>query len=151
MNVKKRKKEKTILGWREWISLPNLSKLPIKAKVDTGAKTSVLHAHNIEIVERHNKTWVTFEVVPSIKTRHPILAKALLIDYRTVKSSMGETTKRPVINTIIRVGPEEYSIELTLVDRSLMGYRMLIGRQALRRRFLINPSRSFLLDKKRRG
>lgn len=151
MNVKKRKKEKTTLGWREWITLPHLSKLPIKAKVDTGAKTSVLHAHDIEIFERHNKTWVTFEVVPSIKTRSPILAKALLVDYRTVKSSMGETTKRPVIHTIIRVGPEEYNIELTLVDRSLMGYRMLIGRQALRRRFLINPSRSFLLDKKRKS
>lgn len=150
MNVKKRKKEKTILGWREWISLPHLSKLPIKAKVDTGAKTSALHARDIEIIERQNKKWVTFEVVPSIKTKQPILAKALLVDYRTVKSSMGEKTKRPVINTIIRVGSEEFSIELTLVNRSLMGYRMLLGRQALKKRFLINPSRSFVLDKKRK-
>ncbi|MEZ4846265.1 MAG: RimK/LysX family protein [Bdellovibrionota bacterium] len=68
-----------------------------------------------------------------MKTKQPILAKALLIDYRTVKSSMGEKTQRPVINTIIRVGSEEYTIELTLVNRSLMGYRMLLGRQALKK------------------
>lgn len=149
MKPKKRKKEKVVLGWREWISLPTFSKLPIKAKIDTGAKTSTLHARDIEIFTKQNKTWVSFEVVPSIRTKQPILAKALLFGYRTIKSSMGERAKRPVIQTLIRIGSEEYSIELTLENRSLMGYRMLIGRRALKKRFLINPSRSFLLDKQK--
>lgn len=150
MKTKKRKSEKTVLGWREWVTLPTLSKLPIKAKVDTGARTSTLHARDIEIFKRQNQTWVSFELVPSIKVKQPILAKALLIDHRTIKSSMGEKTKRPVIQTLIRMGGEEFPIELTLVNRSLMGFRMLLGRRALKKRFLINPSRSFLLDKQKK-
>lgn len=150
MKPKKQKKEKVVLGWREWISLPTLTKFPIKAKVDTGAKTSALHARDIEIFKRQNQTWVSFEIVPSIKMKQPILAKALLLDHRNVKSSMGETTKRPVIQTIVRMGNEEFPIELTLVNRSMMGFRMLLGRRALKKRFLINPSRSFLLDKQKK-
>jgi|JI10StandDraft_1071094.scaffolds.fasta_scaffold84608_3 hypothetical protein len=149
MKTKKPKKEKTLLGWREWVQLPNLTKFPIKAKIDTGARTSALHAHNIEIHKRLNHSWVTFELVPSIKMSKPIHVKAQLIEHRNVKSSSGHMEPRPVIKTTVKMGSEEFEIELTLVNRSLMGYRMLIGRRALKRRFYINPSRSFLLDKKR--
>lgn len=150
MKLKKLKKEKTVLGWREWVTLPSISKFPIKAKVDTGAKTSALHAHDIEVFKVKNKTWVSFELVPSIKMKRPILTKALLVCYRNVKTSVGHQSMRPVIQSVIRIGGEEFHIELTLVNRSLMGYRMLIGRQALKKRFLINPSRSFLLDKQKK-
>lgn len=150
MKKKKKKKEKIHLGWREWVSLPTFSRLPIKAKVDTGAKTSALHARDIEIFKKNNKTWVSFEVVPSIKVKLPILATAIVTDERTIKSSMGEREKRPVIQTLIRMGGEEFPIEVTLVNRSLMGYRMLLGRSALKKKFLINPSRSFMLDKQKR-
>ena len=138
-----------ILGWREWVFLPSLTKLPIKAKIDTGARTSALHARNIEIHKRLNHSWVTFELVPSIKLTRPILVKAQLVDYRTVKSSSGHKAPRPVIRTTIKMGSEDFEIELTLVNRTMMGYRMLIGRRALKKKFLINPSRSFLLDKKK--
>lgn len=144
------KKEKIILGWREWITLPELSKLPIKAKVDTGAKTSALHAKNIEIYYKQKQPWVSFELVPSIKLKNPIIIKHPLHDFRTIKNSTGHKHNRPVIRTIIRIGMEEIDVELTLVNRSMMGYRMLLGRQVLKRKFLVNPSRSFLLDKQKR-
>jgi len=150
MKAKKPKKEKTILGWREWVHLPSLTKFPIKAKIDTGARTSALHARNIEIHKRLNHSWVTFELVPSIKMNKPIHVKAQLVEYRTVKSSSGHKAPRPVIRTTIKMGAEEFEVELTLVNRGLMGFRMLIGRRALKKRFFINPSRSFLLDKQKR-
>ena len=137
------KKEKVILGWREWITLPDFSKLPIKAKVDTGAKTSALHAKNIEMYYKQKNAWVSFELVPSIKLKNPIIIKVPLVDYRTIKSSMGHRTHRPVIKTLVRVGTEEFEVEFTLVNRSMMGFRMLLGRQAIKKRFLVNPSRSF--------
>lgn len=144
------KKEKVVLGWREWVFLPELSKLPIKAKVDTGARTSALHAKHIEVIRHHNEPWVSFELIPSIKLKKPVLVKAPLVDYRTIKSSMGHKTDRPVIQTIIRIGGEEFEVELALVNRSMMGFRMLLGRRAMRKRFLVNPSRSFLLDKQKK-
>lgn len=145
---KPKRKEKILLGWREWVYLPKLCKLPMKAKVDTGAKTSALHAKNI-VIFNPKDPWVSFELVPSIKLNKPIHVKAKLTDYRTIKTSLGHKTLRPVIQTVIRMGEAEFEVELTLVNRSLMGYRMLLGRQALKKRFLINPSRSFLLDKQK--
>ncbi len=134
-----------IIGWREWIGLPDLNVSRIKVKVDSGARTCALHASRIKYSEdKHGQTWVSFLVHASKK---PQRAKAPLLTQRIVKSSMGHATLRPVIVTRIAIGGEEWLTEVTLVNRDPMGFRMLIGRQALKRRFLIHPSRSFIQSK----
>lgn len=134
-----------IIGWREWIGLPDLGVAALKVKVDSGARTCALHASKIKYSEdKHGQTWVSFMVHTNAK---PVRAKAPLLTQRVVKSSMGHATLRPVIVTKIQIGDEEWLTEVTLVNRDPMGFRMLIGRQALKRRFLIHPSRSFIQSK----
>lgn len=134
-----------IIGWREWIGLPDLGVERIKVKVDSGARTSALHASKIKYSDDENgETWVSFLAHASQK---PKRVRARLLAQRVVKSSIGHATLRPVIRTRIRVGDEEWEIEVTLVNRDPMGFRMLVGRQALKKRFLIHPSRSFIQSK----
>lgn len=140
-----KKAPKASLGWREVLSLPDLHIPAIRVKVDSGARTSALHAEDIEFFHRNGKARVRFTVVPDPKKSHKKLKKeAVLIEKRMVRSSIGVSTHRPVIETLIRVGDEEWPIELTLVNRDLMGFPMLLGRTAIRGRFLIDPGRSFL-------
>lgn len=134
-----------IIGWREWLSLPALQVAHIKAKVDTGARSSALHAFDIAPFHRGGTRMVRFRVHPlQGDARTVVTAEAELIDTRAVRSSSGEQEVRPVIHTTARILDREWPIELTLTRRDQMGFRMLLGRQALRRRFLVDTGRSFL-------
>ncbi len=133
------------IGWREWTALPELGIDSIKAKVDTGARTSALHAFDLEYRRRGRTTFVTFKVHPlQDDTRRTVSAEAELVDERLVRNTGGAQSLRPVIRTPVEVAGQTWEIELTLVGRDEMGFRMLLGRQAVRRRFLVDPGRSFL-------
>lgn len=140
-----KKKTFKIVGWREWVSLPKLGVKSIKAKVDSGAKTSSLHAFDMEFYHRGDNEFVKFCVHPEQRTSHQtILCKAKVQEYRKVKSSNGATELRPVILTSINLMGESWDIEVTLTNRDEMGFRMLLGHQSLRKRFLIDTGKSFL-------
>jgi hypothetical protein len=140
-------KNPTIIGFREWISLPNLHLVALKAKIDTGAKTSSLHAFEIKLVKRGGKTYVKFKVHPIQKNLDLVVVCASpLIDRRVVTDSGGHKELRYVINTTIHIGGVKKIIELTLTNRESMKYRMLLGREALKQ-FYIDPSQSYLLKK----
>ncbi len=139
------KKELPILGWREWITLPDLHIDHIKAKVDTGARTSALHATDIRYFKRKGHSWVRFKIHPTQRSKKlEIECEAPIVEKRKIKSSVGISTDRPVILTRIDIGNFHGEIELTLVDRDIMGFRMLLGRQAMRGHFLVDPGRSFI-------
>ena len=145
-------KKKKCLGWREWVSLPDLGVTAMKVKVDSGAKTSAIHAEDIKIVKipRTRKKMVHFSLYPDKKERTKIRAHALLRGRRRIRSSIGHVTVRPVIKTILRVNDEEWPIEVTLINRDIMGFRMLLGRSAIQNGFLIDPAHSFLLARPRK-
>lgn len=131
------------IGWREWISFPDLGIEKIKAKVDTGARTSALHAYDLEFFKRNKKEFVRFKVHPLQRnSKESISTEALIIDSRTIRDSGGKSHHRPVIRTMIEMGGISWPIELTLASRDSMGFRLLLGREAIRKRFLIDPSRS---------
>lgn len=134
-----------VVGWREWIALPDLGVERIKAKVDTGARSSALHAFGMERFRRGEESWIRFIVHPNQKnSKDEIRAEARVIDERKVKSSSGQETLRPVIHTTLRWFGEDRTIELTLTRRDAMGFRLLLGREALRGRNLVDPGRSYL-------
>lgn len=140
-------KKPTIIGFREWVSLQELHLPAIKAKIDTGAKTSSLHAYDIRIIKKNAKNFVCFKVHPIQKDDSVIVeCEALLVDQRTVTDSGGHKEDRYVIQTTIQMGKLKKKIELTLTNRIGMKYRMLIGREALKQ-FYIDPSQSYLLGK----
>ncbi|GGA16148.1 ATP-dependent zinc protease [Okeania sp. KiyG1] len=137
--------ELPIIGWREWIALPEIGITKIKAKIDTGARTSSLHAFDIETFEIDGKPRVKFKIHPKQRdTNQIVIAEAELIDERHVRSSSGQAELRPVILTEVNLMQEKWQVELTLTNRELMGFRMLLGRQAVRGIFLIDPSKSYL-------
>ena len=142
------KREKSTIGWREWISLPELGIDRVKVKVDTGARSSALHAFKVKVEERRGELWVKFEVHPKQHAKKPsISCEAPVVDRRIVRDSGGHEDIRYVIETIARLGEEEWPIEITLTDRDAMGFRMLLGRTAVRGRHLVDPGRSFLHGK----
>lgn len=133
-----------VIGWREWITLPEYGADRIKAKVDTGARTSALHAFRLEEYLEDGAEWARFEIHPEQRSsRNAIEVTAPIVDHRRVKSSNGVVQSRPVIRTKLAVLGNEFTIDLTLTNRDEMGFRMLIGRAALRRRFLVDPTRSY--------
>ena len=134
-----------VIGWREWIGLPDLGIEYVKAKIDTGARSSALHAFDIHVSTAGNVDVVRFKVHPfQRQTSTTILATADVAEYREVRSSSGHRSLRPVIMTTVRLGDASWPIELTLVNRDEMGFRMLLSRRAVRGRFLIDPARSFI-------
>ena len=134
-----------VVGWREWVALPGLGIPYTKAKIDTGARTSSIHAFAPDRFLRAGKEWVRFVVHPLQRdVTTSILCMAEVIEEREVRSSTGHVEVRPVIRSEIMVAGSTFPIELTLAARDSMGFRMLIGRQALRKRFTIDPGRSFL-------
>lgn len=141
----KRARALPCLGWREWISLPDLGIPPIKAKVDTGARTSALHATHVELIEGRRSRMVRFRVLPKQgSSKGQCWVEAELVGTRMVRSSVGHVTRRPVISARVGVGEDSWSIRITLIDRDVMNFRMLIGREAVSGRYLIDPGRSYL-------
>lgn len=139
-------REKQTIGWREWVSLPDLAISNIKAKVDTGAKTSALHAFYVEHFERNGAAWVRFGVHPLQSSQEQVVVcEAPVKDVRRVTDSGGHAEMRPVIETTVFFHGSARTIELTLTDRENMLFRMLLGRSALKRCYLVDSGKSFLL------
>ena len=141
-----------VLGWREWIALPQLGVETIKAKVDTGARTSSLHAFDMEEFVRRGREMVRFVIHPEQRnSRHAFEVEVPIHDRREVRPSSGHVELRPVIKTTLEVLGLRWEAELTLTRRDEMGFRMLLGRQAIRGRFLVDPGKSFLNGKRVKG
>lgn len=139
-------RDQVVLGWREWVSLPALGIDWIKAKVDTGARTSALHAFYTERFERDGQAWVRFGVHPQQGDASAVVeCEAPIIDERTVTDSGGHKETRPVIRTVIRLGDQEREVEMTLTDRDSMLFRMLVGRTSINEGVLVSPGQSFKL------
>lgn len=138
----------TTLGWREWVSLPALGIHGVKAKVDTGARSSSLHAFDIKKTEVDGELWVEFKVHPHQHDQELVVeCRAPVKDYRQVTDSGGHRSMRYVIETELSMGSETVRAELTLADRSDMLFRMLIGRTAMKGRYIVDPGRSYCVSK----
>ncbi len=148
MDAQRPSKTPLTVGWREWVGLPELKVDAIKAKIDTGARTSALHAFRIEPFWRDGVVWVRFELNP-IQRSHAkrVACEARAVDERTVRNSGGGVEQRYVVATMLKLGDKSWPIELALANRDQMGFRMLLGRTALKGRALVEPGRSFLLGK----
>jgi hypothetical protein len=137
-----------VIGWREWLSIPSLRIDRIKAKIDTGARTSAIHAYHIEKINKRGTPHISFIIHPIQRQSTPAIpCIAELRDERVVRSSSGHVQRRYVIEVDVSLGDRTWPIELTLADRDPMGFRMLLGRQALRNQFLIDPDQSFIVGR----
>ncbi len=146
------KRELPHVGWREWVGLPELGVPHIKAKIDTGARSSAIHAFDIETVRRGGAAYVRFVLHPlQRRAARSVAVEVPLLGERQVKSSNGHVSRRPVIRTAVEILGERREVELTLVLRDEMGFRMLLGREAIRDRFLVDPGRSYLAGRPRKG
>lgn len=146
--MKRIKTNKSRIGWREWIALPELGIERIKAKIDTGARTSAIHAFRVRKLDDTDAPRVEFYLHPVQRRRAPeIRCVARVVDERTIKSSNGGVETRYVIITPMRLGRDTWPIELTLTDRDQMGFRLLAGRAAIRGRCLVDPAASFLMGR----
>jgi hypothetical protein len=147
--TKKKKATRSMVGWREWAALPDFDVKRINAKIDTGAKTSALHAFRIREVMLNGVEHVEFFLHPLQRRRKPeVFCRAPLVGQRVVRSSNGQEEERYVIETRLCLGGKVWKIELTLTNRDAMGFRLLVGRDALRRKFVIDPGASYLLNGK---
>ncbi|MGM7318007.1 ATP-dependent zinc protease family protein [Idiomarina sp. ST10R2A5] len=135
----------TTIGWQEWGVLPELHINPIHMKVDTGAKTSCLHAFKLEPFERDNKEWLRIYMHPEQDSLREQICEAPVFDKREVTDSGGHTETRYVIRTRLQLGTFDELVELTLTNRDTMKFRMLLGRQAMRGHFIVDPQSSHLL------
>jgi len=145
---KKTKKTRPMIGWREWADLPDFDVAGINAKIDTGAKSSAMHAFRIRETVIDGAEYVEFFLHPVQRRKKPeVFCRAPLVDRRVIRSSNGQEEERYVIETRLRLGGRFWKIELTLTNRDAMGFRLLLGRDALRRKFIIDPGASYLLDR----
>ncbi len=140
----------SVLGWREWVSLPDLGIASIKAKVDTGARTSALHAFDVSLVEVDGVKTVRFKIHPLQRDSETVVeCEAPLLDEREVRDSGGHSEMRYVIETRIAIGAAIHLAEVTLTNRDSMGFRMLIGRTAMKGHYLVDPGHSYRVKKPR--
>jgi hypothetical protein len=136
---------KLVIGWREWIHLPELGLPPIKAKVDTGARTSALHAFELDVEETADGPFVNFAIHPEQGPDSMVArVRAPIVDQREVTDSGGHKEERYVITTPVAIAGNQWPIELTLTTRDTMRFRMLLGRTAMRGRILVDPAASYL-------
>jgi hypothetical protein len=134
-----------VIGWREWVSMPDLEIDEIKAKIDTGALSSALHAVNVETFRSRGRDMVRFDVHPYQRdAAGTVPAEAELVDERNIRSSTGHVELRPVVLIAVRIRGRQWTTEFTLTSRYEMGFRVLLGRRALRGRFLVDTRRSFV-------
>jgi hypothetical protein len=133
-----------LLGWREWVALPVLGIPAIRAKIDTGARSSSLHVDSQEVFARDGIEWVRFSIHTGIELSVPIQAEARVVDRRPVTDSGGHTTERLFIKTRLRLAGVAFSIEINLASRRNMLFPMLLGRTALAGHFKVDPAHSFL-------
>jgi len=148
----KAKTQLPVIGWREWVGLPDLGIQTIKAKVDTGARSSSLHAYDLDRFERDGHEFVRFKVHPvQRKSIDVVETEARILEYRSVRSSSGKATMRPVVITNVALLGQVWPVELTLANRDEMGFRMLLGREAFRGRFLVDAGRSYYGGKPKRA
>lgn len=141
-------KARTVIGWREWVGLPELGVDTIKAKIDTGAATSALHVSKMRASQRGGRTWLDFDIHPMQRQEHPtVRSGAWMIDERPVRNTSGKSELRPVIETVVILGDTRFAAQITLTSRDAMGFRMLLGRRALRGRFVVDSGRSFIQRK----
>lgn len=136
----------TLVGWREWCALPELGVAAIKAKIDTGARSSALHVERLEEFQRNNARWVRFELIPrSRRQRTRIVLESPVVDERLVTDSGGNRGNRLFIRTQVVIGGHSWPIEINLTNRKGMLFPMLLGRTAIAGRLFIDPAQSFLL------
>lgn len=134
-----------MIGWREAVQLPSLDIESINAKIDTGAATSALHVTGLVEVEREDGTWLEFSVHPAQRSQAGSLRTgAWKVGERAVRNTGGKSEVRPVIKIPIKLGGRQFKTDVTLTRRDMMGFRMLIGRRALRKRFLVDASKSWV-------
>lgn len=146
-----KRKTKITIGWREWVGLPELGCSAIKAKIDTGARTSSLHAFDLKTFTRRGIEYVQFKIHPEQRSsKKTVEAVAEILEYRNIKSSSGQASRRPVILTQIELMDEIWDIELTLANRDEMGFRMLVGREGIRGRMVVDPGLSYYNGQPRR-
>ncbi len=151
MSMTKNCEDKQLLGWREWIGFPDLGIPQVKAKVDTGARTSCLHAFLVETFERDGNPWVHFDMHPMQgNTDHVIRCEAPLLERRIIRDSGGHEEMRYVIATQVTIGDNLQRIEVTLTDRDNMKFRALLGRSAICGKYLVDCKRSYVQGKRKR-
>lgn len=139
-------KSLTIIGSQEWCSFPDLKTPAIRARIDSGAQTSSIHASDIRRFIKNGEDWVRFEIHPLPESRQiAIRNEAPIVAVRKVKNTGGSSESRYVIRTNLKMNDETFEIELTLANRDAMGFRMLLGREAMKGRFIVDPSRQYLL------
>jgi hypothetical protein len=135
----------TTVGWREWVGLPDWGIEATKAKIDTGARTSALHAFDLELFERDDAEWVRFAIQPWQRSHDDVtIVEAVRIDHRTITSSSGTRSNRPVVRGCLVLAGRHVDAEVTLTRRDEMGFRMLVGRKALAHGFMVDPAASYL-------
>lgn len=141
--------QKKTIGWHEWVQLPQLGLPLIKAKIDTGARTSALHAFDIETFKRRGVSWVRFKIHPLQRNNKlTIQCEAPVVDRRLVTDSGGKAEKRLVIETLATIGGVTRRIEVTLTNREKMVFRMLLGRQGIGKfDMVVNPNHTAMLGK----
>ena len=138
------------VGWREWAALPELGIHAVKVKIDTGARTSALHAFNIKTFSQDGRLKVSFDIHPLQRKELPeINCVADVIDERIVSDSGGHREKRLVIRTTLSIAESSWPIEITLTDRTDMRFRMLLGRAAMRGLITVYPDKSYLTGKEK--
>ena len=141
--------EKMVVGALEQCDLPSLHIANLDIRVDTGAKTSSLHVDNLEEFERDGESWVSFDIHPDAHNVAKVVRRSARVkDQRTIKSSNAKKEKRCVIETEICMGSRQWSIEVTLTDRSSMSYLMLLGREAMLGKLVVDPGEEYLLGQR---